>query len=70
MANHPLHPFPYPQSIIIIIIIIIIAYWQTLPMHHLQNTVSQTQYQYLNHKDPGVDAGLMLASKTDHCRRN
>ena len=40
MTNHPLHPFLYPQPIIITSI----AYWQVLWMHHLQNTVSQTQY--------------------------
>ena len=42
MVNHPLHPFPYPQPIISTPI----AYWQALPMHRLQNTVSQKQHPY------------------------
>ena len=36
MTNHPRHPFPYLQPMIITSL--------ALPMHHLQNTVSQTGY--------------------------
>ena len=58
MANHPLHPFPYPQPIISTPI----AYWQALSMHRLQNTISQKQFPYNKESTP-----LMLGSNTDHC---
>ena len=48
MANHPLHPFPYPQPIISTPI----AYWQALSMHRLQNTISQKQYPYNKESTP------------------
>ena len=48
MANHPLHPFPYPKPIISTPI----AYWQALSMHHLQNTVSQKQFPYNKESTP------------------
>ena len=48
MANHPLHPFPYPQPIISTPI----AYWQALSMHRLQNTISQKQFPYNKESTP------------------
>ena len=48
MANHPLHPFPYPQPIISTPI----AYWQALSMHRLQNTISQKQFPYNKESAP------------------
>ena len=48
MANHPLHPFPYPQPIISTPI----AYWQALSMHRLQNTISQKQFPYSKESTP------------------
>ena len=48
MANHPLHPFPYPQSIISTPI----AYWQALSMHRLQHTISQKQFPYNKESTP------------------
>ena len=48
MANHPIHPFPYPQSIISTPI----AYWQALSMHCLQNTISQKQFPYSKESTP------------------
>ena len=50
MANHPLHPFPYPQ----LIISTPIAYWQTLSMHRLQHTISQKQFPYSKESTPLV----------------
>ena len=48
MANHPLHPFPYPQSIISTPIV----YWQALSKHPLQNTISQKQFPYNKENTP------------------
>ena len=48
MANHSLHPFPYPQSIISTPIV----YWQALSMHHLQNIISQKQFPYNKESTP------------------
>ena len=48
MANHPLHPFPYPQSIISTPIV----YWQALSMHCLQNTISQKRFPYNKESTP------------------
>ena len=50
MANHPLHPFPYPQPIISTPI----AYWQALSMHRFQNTISQIQYLYNKESTPSI----------------
>ena len=48
MANHPLHPFPYPKPIISTPM----AYWQALSIHHLQNTISQKQFPYKKESTP------------------
>ena len=46
MKNHLFHPFPYLQPNIVTSI----AYQQSLLMHHLQNTVSPTQYPNNNRR--------------------
>ena len=48
MANHPLHPFLYPQPIISTPI----AYWQAPSIHRLQITISQKQHPYNKESTP------------------